>query len=224
MDKLRGSDRHNFEIRARTARRLDASVREQQIVEGAIQFFAEHGFDGRTRDLAEILGVTQPLLYRYFPTKRNLIDRVFREVYLKPLQDEWEGILADRARPLVERLECFYARYAESTHRYDWIRIYMFAGLMGEELNKSHSTVEDRAVRLICAELRHYCGLPGVDAIPISELELEHVWVMHGGLFYYAVRKHVYGMRVSEDFEAIVKRAIAVMLEGTKAISAPPPG
>jgi hypothetical protein len=37
-----------------------------------------------TRDLARRLGVTQPLLYRYFPSKDDLIKEVYRTVYLEP--------------------------------------------------------------------------------------------------------------------------------------------
>jgi hypothetical protein len=44
--------------------------------------------------------------------------------------------------------------------------------------------IEKEILRVICVELRHYCGLPTAEAIPIGELELEHVWVLHGGLFY----------------------------------------
>jgi AcrR family transcriptional regulator len=220
MEKYRGPARPGKAARPRTGRRLDAAVREQQIVAGAVQFFAEQGFSGRTRDLAETLGVTQPLLYRYFPTKRSLIDRVFKEVYLKPFDVDWSSLLSDRSKPLAERLETFYARYAKATYRYDWIRIYMFAGLMGEDLNKSYiGIMEENVLKVICAELREYCGLPGAASIPITDLELEHVWILHGGLFYYSVRKHIYGARVSDDFATIVHRAVAALLEGTKAIA-----
>lgn len=71
----------------------------------------------------------------------------------------------------------------------------------------------------MCGELRHYCDQPGIDEKPISQLELDHVWVLHGGLFYYAIRKHIYHGRVSKDFPAIVSRAVAVMLAGSKALS-----
>jgi AcrR family transcriptional regulator len=202
---------------AQPGRRLDAAVREQQIVDGAVQFFAERGFDGRTRDLARRLGVTQPLLYRYFPTKRSLIDRVFREVYLKPFETDWSSLLSDRTRTLNDRLEAFYGRYAQATYRFEWIRIYMFAGLMGEDLNKSYiAMVEEKILKVICSEVRHYCDLPTAEVIPISDLELEHIWVLHGGLFYYAVRKYIYAARVNEDFAAVVRRAVAAMLEGTR--------
>ncbi|MDI7047032.1 TetR/AcrR family transcriptional regulator, partial [Escherichia coli] len=62
-------------------RRLAPEVRERQIVLKAVDHFATHGFSGSTRELARQLGVTQPLLYRYFPSKEALIDRVYEEVY-----------------------------------------------------------------------------------------------------------------------------------------------
>jgi AcrR family transcriptional regulator len=202
-------------------RRLRADNREQQIVEEAVHFFAEKGFSGQTRELASRLGITQPLLYRYFPTKRDLIERVFDEVYLNRINPEWLALLTDRSKPLQDRLCEFYGAYSEATYRYEWIRIYMFSALMGEQLNRRYiKLVEKKILTPICAELRDYCGLPDVKENPISQLELDHVWVMHGGLFYYAIRKHIYHGRVSKDFSVVVSRAVAAMLEGTRAINA----
>jgi AcrR family transcriptional regulator len=203
----------------RRTRRLNGADRERQIVEEAIRFFAEVGFAGRTRDLAARAGIAQPLLYRYFPTKQALIERVFREVFLKRMDPSWGALIGDRARPLELRLADFYEAYSRATYRYEWIRIYMFSALMGNDLNRRYiRIVEDAILKPICAEIRHYCGLPGPDVIPISELELEHVWVMHGGLFYYAVRKYIYHSRVLDDFSAIVKRTISAMLAGVAAL------
>ena len=44
--------------------------------------------------------------------------------------------------------------------------------------------------------------------------------MLHGGLFYYAVRRHIYHARVSDDFPAIVTRAVGVLLEGMQALAA----
>ena len=52
-------------------------------MQAAIAFFAKHGFDASTRELARDIGVTQPLLYRYFPTKSSLVDRVYDEVFVR---------------------------------------------------------------------------------------------------------------------------------------------
>ena len=51
---------------------LAAADRQQQVVERAITLFAQKGFALTTRELAEGLQVTQPLLYRYFPSKHLL--------------------------------------------------------------------------------------------------------------------------------------------------------
>ena len=91
----------------------------------------------------------------------------------------------------------------------------MFSGLRGEGLNRRYiRVVEDKLLKPICAELRDYCGLPSVQEKPITELELEQVWVLHGGLFYYAVRKHIYHSKVSEDFSAVVSQGVTTMLGG----------
>ena len=202
-------------------RRLPAVNREQQIVTEAASFFAEMGFAGQTRELASRIGITQPLLYRYFPTKRDLIERVFEEVYLNRMNPDWAELLIDRSKSLHDRLCEFYRAYSEATYRYEWIRIYMFSALMGEELNRRYiKLVEKTILTPICVELRHYCGQPGIDVNPVTNLELEQVWVMHGGLFYYAIRKHIYHSRVSKDFSRVVSHAVAVMLAGSKTTSA----
>lgn len=198
-------------------RRLTPSDREEEIVDEAIQFFAEFGFSGRTRDLAKRIGITQPLIYRYFPTKDDLIERVFKEVYLNWIEPEWSVKLKDRSIPLEQRLVEYYTAYSKVVHQYEWIRIYMFSGLMGNSMNRRYiRIVEDEFLKPICEEIRVECGLPTAKEKPISPLELERIWVLHGGLFYYAIRKNIYHSKVYYDFEAIASSSIKVMLEGAK--------
>jgi len=112
-------------------RRLDPEDREREIVDGAVAFFAEVGFDGGLRDLAKRLGITHQNLFRYFPTKEALIERVYKEVYLDRWQPEWDAVLHDPAKPLEKRLIDFYGSYLPAIFRYDWVRIFVFAGLKG---------------------------------------------------------------------------------------------
>ena len=204
----------------KSKKRLTPGDREQEIVDEAVQFFAEVGFDGKTRDLAKRIGITQPLLYRYFPTKDDLIERVYKEVYLNQMNSDWSLKLKDRSVPLEERLVAYYKSYAKVVHRYEWIRIYFFSGLMGNPLNRRYiRVVEEEILKPICEEIRVTCHLPSISEIPITPIELERIWVMHGGLFYYAVRKNIYHSNVFDDFEAIVASTVKVMLEGTKVFS-----
>src|SRR5260221_14131993 len=100
-------------IRAKQ-KRLSPHDRSKEFVAKATEFFSEEGFGGGTRALARRLGVTQPLLYRYFPSKDDLIREVYRTVYLDPLETGWERLLTDRARPLRDRLLEFYRAYTDA--------------------------------------------------------------------------------------------------------------
>ena len=204
----------------KSKKRLTPKDREQEIIDEAVQFFAEVGFDGKTRDLAKRIGITQPLLYRYFPTKDDLIERVFREVYLNQMDPDWSLKLKDRSVPLEKRLIDYYKSYAKVVHRYEWIRIYFFSGLKGNPLNRRYiRVVEEKILKPIGAEIRETCDLPSVKEVPLTPIELERIWVMHGGLFYYAVRKNIYHSNVFDDFEAIVTSTVKIMLEGVKAFN-----
>ena len=70
-------------------RRLPPSERRQQIVDGAVAFFAKVGLEGKTRDLAKHLGITQSLLFKYFENKEALIEAVYAQVYIDRLSPEW---------------------------------------------------------------------------------------------------------------------------------------
>lgn len=64
--------------------RMSSEERKAAIVEAAVKLFAEKGFRGTTtRELAAAVGVTEPVLYQHFQTKRDLytaiIDRKLQE-------------------------------------------------------------------------------------------------------------------------------------------------
>jgi AcrR family transcriptional regulator len=57
----------------RTGRRLTADARRRQLFEVALALFAEHGYSATTMDdIAEAAGVTKPLVYQHFDSKRAL--------------------------------------------------------------------------------------------------------------------------------------------------------
>jgi AcrR family transcriptional regulator len=198
--------------------RLSAEAREKQIVEGAVRFFAERGFAGNTRDLARRLGVTQPLLFRYFPSKEALINRVYREVFLARWNPEWERRIVDRSRPLRERLVEFYGDYTKTIFRYEWIRIYMFSGLKDGTINRRYiRLIEERILKRIVEETRFECGLPGTDEEPFRELEMEIVWNLHGGIFYVGVRRYIYEIPLHGEIDEIIEACVDFYLDGALA-------
>ena len=86
-------------------------------------------FDGGTRDLAKTIGVTQPLIYNYFPTKEDLIREVYQSVYVGRWRSEWNDLISDTTVSLKKRLVDFYIDFAEVIYSPDWLRIYLFSGL-----------------------------------------------------------------------------------------------
>lgn len=196
--------------------RLSPAERERQIIEGAITYFSEVGFSGQTRELSKRLGITQPLLYRYFSSKQALVERVYRTVFEGRWNPAWVSLIRDRAIPLRDRLVEFYRQYSEATYRPDWLRIYLYAGLSGPVLNQRYlKLIQKELLPAYCREVRYYCGIESPE-LPVADEEIEFIWSLHGGMFYYAVRQHVYEVPMQVEFMRKVELAVDTFLAGAK--------
>lgn len=197
----------------RVRRRLPRKEREKLIVAEAIRFFAEVGFEGQTRALADRLGVTQPLLYRYFPDKDALIERVYREVFLNGWEASWLEGLRDRSRPLADRLIDFYRAYTQANFSYERVRLFMFAGLKdGSIANRYMLHIRDQLFVPLCREFRAEIGLS--DAAPISLEEIEMAAGLHGAIAYVGVRRWVYNAQTPADLTPVFSELIRTYLAG----------
>jgi AcrR family transcriptional regulator len=107
---------------ARTSERMSAERRREAILEAAIPEFAARGFAGTsTEDVARRAGISQPYLFRLFPTKKALFlalaKRCFRQVAdtfaeaagdrtgrdaLMAMADAYEKLLQDRTLLLLQ--------------------------------------------------------------------------------------------------------------------------
>jgi AcrR family transcriptional regulator len=89
----------------RRASRLPATVRREQIIEKALETFARSNFrEASTAAIAAALGISEPTLFRHFPTKRALylaaLDRSFEIVF-----GGWREIAASSATPFDALLQ-----------------------------------------------------------------------------------------------------------------------
>jgi AcrR family transcriptional regulator len=135
--------------------RLTHEARKEAILQEAISYFSEVGFDGGTRELALRMGVKQPLLYRFFPSKEDLVKNVYDAVYIGRWRHDWTRLLSDRSIPLRQRLIEFYEEYAQIMFQPEWIRIYLFSGLRGMDINKQYiSFMEENVLKRICGIFR----------------------------------------------------------------------
>ena len=193
-------------------RRLPYGERREAFVQKAIEFFAEEGFDSSTRELARRLGVTQPLLYRYFPSKNDLIAEVYETVYVQRWRPEWDDMIADRSVPVRERLITFYKVYTDVVFQRDWMRIFLFAGLKGGEINRRYiDRVRSRILDPIVREWRHEAGRR--ERAP-TDGEIELAWAVHGGIYYYGVRTEIYGQTPLMGRDFVIETSIDALLSG----------
>lgn len=183
-------------------RRLPPAERRQQIIDEAVRFFAEVGLEGKTRELARRLGVTQSLIFNYFATKYELIDAVYETVYIGRLSPDWPERLTDRSVPLRQRLIAFYSEYSALIFEREWMRIFMFSGLAGASLNHRYlEHLGDVILRPLLAETE---ALACTDTPP----RMEDVWNLHGGIVYIGIRQHIYRMPEPTKPQEEIARAI----------------
>ena len=199
--------------------RLSAQEREQQIAQGAVEFFSEVGFSGDTRQLARRLNVTQSLLYKYFPNKEALIERVYQEVYIGRWNPFWESIIRDQSLPMEQRLNIMYSAYAKTALNRDWVRIFMFSGLRGERINRKYlDMLRSRILEPIAEELRKEFGLPGVDEMPLKNSEVELVWSINARIFYFGQRRWIFDVPIEDNLEEMIRLTIAHFMAGARAV------
>jgi len=116
---------------------MNAPERREVIVESAVRLFAERGFRGTTtRELAAAAGVTEPVLYEHFKTKKDLYDAII-DARSRQGCDLFSKIVG----PYVELDDDrrFFEKLAESILAFheqhpDYMRLLFFSALEGHEL------------------------------------------------------------------------------------------
>jgi AcrR family transcriptional regulator len=187
---------------AATRRRMSVAERERHIVDGAITFFSEHGFDAQMRELASAIGVTHTLVYHYFPTKQALVDRVYLEVFEGRWKPEWEALLDHRSLSVEDKLTRFYADYARTILTREFVRILIFSGLTDRSItDRFFDMLKERLFPRLIRETRRYRNSRSRSRPTVREHEL--LMGLHGGVFYGGLRWFVYAQAVHPDQPAL---------------------
>jgi AcrR family transcriptional regulator len=180
-------------------------ARVDQIIAGAAQFFSENGLSGQTRELAKFLGIAQPLLYRYFPSKRSLIERIFEEFFENRWNSNWPTLIRNDSLSIETRLRRLYSEYNQLLLTREWVRLFMFAELAGYGFGKKSlaKLTQEILVPLATCLRKHY-GAPDTTLHEITAYEINLLLDLHGLIIYKSIRKHVYGMRSSAKWSTIL--------------------
>jgi AcrR family transcriptional regulator len=117
--------------------RLDSDERRKAIVAAAVPLFARKGFAGTTtRELAEAAGISEALLFRHFPSKKQLYGEILR--------------LGCEGDPALERLAALEPSTATLVHMIRYMVRYFLLGVDVEQAELDtrlrlvlHSFLED---------------------------------------------------------------------------------
>lgn len=198
--------------------RLSPQDRRRQILEKAVDFFSEYGLTAQTRGLAAACGISQRLLYRYFPTKEALLDEVYRFAIVGPFKAVWFIELSDRKTPLETRLARFYREYFDEVFTKRWLRLFMFSSLA--DIGMAPSYTSSMILQLLETITIEAAVEQGVEIPADVDLQHEIGWTLHGGLSHYAIRRHLYEFPENVDQETITAIHVAQFLGGFRAAAA----
>ncbi len=114
-------------------KRLSHAERRERIVDAAMQTFARTGFRGaRSRDLAQSAGVSEALIYKFFPNKRALQKAIIEH----RIRQSGGGLPPGLESSAPEEVLLLIARYVFVRVDRDpsFMRLLLFSSLEGEPL------------------------------------------------------------------------------------------
>ena len=110
------------------AMRLPAAERREQLLHTAVSVFAEHGYHATSmNEVAEAAGVTKPVLYQHFASKRELFIELLTEIGAE-LQETISKATAEAAGPRQQIENGFRAYFGFASEHTDSFKVLFGAG------------------------------------------------------------------------------------------------
>lgn len=220
---LLAAKRRNRTVRSQArmpaAVRLPREERRAQILAQAYQFFSEYGLTAQTRALAESCGVSQRLLYSFFPSKAALIEEVYRSEIAGSFKAIWFSDLKDRSVPVEQRLMRFYCEYYDTVTTRRWLRMFLYASLAEVAIAPAYiAAIVTSMLEIIVVESAFEQGLK----VPSEAAEVQEVgWILHGAVSHLAIRRHVYANVNPLPVHDVIAMHIRSFLGGLGSVLAP---
>jgi AcrR family transcriptional regulator len=215
-DRRKASAASAPEKKARGAQtRMSSQDRRRQILEMAAEFFAVNGLNAQTRGLAAACGISQRLLYRYFPTKEALLDEVYRTAIAGPFKAVWFAELADRQVNISDRLTRFYKDYFVTVFTSRWLRLFMYSSLA--DVGMAPNYTSSMILKLLEEIVVEAAAELGVEPPKDRSLQHEIGWTLHGALSHYAIRRHLYAFPQPVPEDTVLSLHVAHFLGGLRA-------
>lgn len=194
-----------------------AADRRDHILREATIYFAEFGLSAGTIELARRIGITQPLLYKYFATKDLLLIAVYERLFPQSWGPPLEALLEDESIAVRDRLTTFYRHFARDVLTFEHVRLFLFSGLTNSALNaRYYSILTKRVFTRIAKALREeFIGSAGTG--PVTKAEIEIVQSLHATIYHIAFRRWLHGLSVEDDLDDLIAQKVRIFLAGAGA-------
>ena len=186
-----------------TAIRLPAAERRRALVDTALRVFAEGSYRGTTTaEIAREAGVSEPILYRHFASKRDL--------YLACIDESWQGLramwddaiaAAESSREFLPAMSGCYLSIRDAKHRVAelWMQATVEAADDPEVRKFLRSQL--REVRDYVADVIRRCQQDGT-VLEARDPEAE-AWIFVAGGLLGTMGRRLGGLLGEDDFSRI---------------------
>lgn len=198
-------------------RRLRGEARRAAIIDAAVAAFADQGFGVSTRDLAGRMGVTQALLYRYFPSKDAIVEAVIERFARRRWPADFAVDLVDGDGPLEDRMTAFFLVYIDNVPS-DGLRLFVRAALDGIEIGTRFGPAQTEDVlRPVVVAMRRALGLAGLDERPMLRGEREIAMTIHSSIAWLLYRRFIFKTAIPDSPVDLVRLRVRTALPGALA-------
>jgi AcrR family transcriptional regulator len=197
-------------------RRMSAGGRREQILEGAMRLFAQKGFRGTTtREIARRLGISEALMFKYFPSKEAL----YRAIIQKKTDGSEEMFFPKEAIQAKDDRQVFrsIASYLiqKNTEDPTFMRLVLYSALERHDLSKIF--FENHAVertKLLSEYIRQRIKEKAFKKVP----PMLAARAFMGMVMHYVQAEEIYGMKNTSHFsqKRVVDTLVDAFLNGLK--------
>ncbi len=194
--------------------RMTAEDRRGQILRGAMELFAEKGFRGATtREIARHLGISEALMFKYFPSKEAL----YRAIIQKRTDGSEEMFFPKEAIQAKDDRQVFRSiasnLIARNTGDPTFMRLILYSALEGHELSRIFfETHVMGKTRLLAKYIRQRIKEKAFRPVP----PLLAARAFMGMIIHYVQFREIYGMKDVLQFsqEKAVHTFVETFLNG----------
>jgi AcrR family transcriptional regulator len=148
--------------------RMPAAERREQLLRTAVSVFAEHGYHATSmNDVAEAAGVTKPVLYQHFSSKRELFIELLDDIGAE-LRDTIAKATADAAGPRQQIEQGFRAYFSFVEESTDAFRVLFGSGARRDPEFASFARAVEASIAEAISELIVVEGEPVAQSLLLA--------------------------------------------------------